>query len=350
MAIKGTITLKDGATIEIDDQKLVNNALKVSMSTCSGLNFDFGTFNAATMQLSIFDDDALNHEFDGAAIALSIVKDEDNLTPIGIYYVDGNKTKRQKNVVQLYAQDATTKFDVAVPENMRNISYTPYNAVVAACEAVGVTLKNSDFADFPNALTIIKTSSASIQTLRDLVMWCAQLLCVNAVIDRDGRLEFRKAVYTAEGGAGSAIIADYESMGDDRVKIQFSDVRTYIKYMTAYVGSSPVEYSSGVDPSDAQARQGEFSAQKNPLIESLSADSQKTINETSLEYLDTFAPRSIKTTMFFDANRKLGDTIRFSGGSIDVRRSIVGVVTGISWKYRGLMTVTCAAPQAVKAV
>lgn len=349
MALTGNITLKDGTAIEITDEKLVGNSLKGSMTTCTGTNFDFGTFNAATIELKIFDDDALEHEFDGAEVALSITIGETSV-PIGIYYVDGVKTKREKNVVRLYAQDATTKFDVAVPDIMRNTTYTPYNALYAACEAVGVELATEDLSAFPNYLKNITLTSPSVQSLRDVVMWCAQLMCANAVIDRQGRLEIRRAVYVAEGDGGSSIIADYESDGNDRVNIQFSDVRTYIKYMTAYVGNVPISYSSDVDPSDSQTRQAEFACLKNPLIAQLSESEQQTINEASLEYLDTFAPRAVKATMFFNPSLQLGYTTRYSGGSIDVRRSIIAVITSITWHYHGLMTVTCAAPQAVKAV
>lgn len=352
MSISGNITLKSGTVIEITDKSLVGNSLSGSMSVCSASSFDIGSFNAATLQIKIYDDEALDHEFDGAEIALTAVTGEGEEAvseSTGIYYVDGNKTQRRKNVVQLYTQDATTKFDIEIGETIKTTTYTPYSALVVACEAAGVSLENADLSEFPNYEITFTPSSASIQTYRDLVMWIAQLLCANAVINRDGKLEIRRAVYVAEGEAGSSIIADYENTGKDRTSIQFSDVRTFIKHFSAYVDNTPTEYDSGIDPSDTQARAGTFSFPKNPLVENLSTDTQTAINEESLEYLDTFAPRNIKAQMFFNPSIKLGDTIRFKGGTIDVRGSIIGVVTGISWKYHGLMTVTCAAPTAVKA-
>jgi hypothetical protein len=74
------------------------------------------------------------------------------------------------------------------------------------------------------------------------------------------------------------------------------------------------------------------------------------INFPVIEYIDTFAPRNIKAQMFFNPSIKLGDTIRFSGGLVDVRRTIIGVVTSISWKYHGIMTINCSAPTATKEV
>lgn len=353
MALSGTITLKGGEKIEVTDATLVGNSLSGTMSVCSPGSFDVGSFNSASIQLKIYDDEALEHEFDGAEIALTVVEtkeEEMTTTPLGIYYVDGNKTKRHKNVVQLYAQDATSKFDVEIGETIKATSYTPYNAILAACEAAGVALSTTSLSEFPNNLIVFTPSSASVQTLRDLVMWAAQLVCANAVINRDGELEIRRVRYIAEGGAGSSIIADYESDGSDRVNIVFSDVRTYVKYLSSYSGNTPKEYTSNVNPSDAQARQGSLSLMKNPLVETLSTETQDEINEEILEYIDTFAPRTIKAQMFFNPSIKLGDTIRFSGGLIDVRRTIVGVVTSISWKYHGIMTINCSAPTAAKEV
>lgn len=346
--LSGFITLKDGTVIEITDKDLVNNSLKITMSTCREFAFDIGSFNAGMMNISIFDDEALEHEFDGAEIRLSVVtetEEETVSTPLGIYVVDGGRTKRQRNVVKLTAQDYSSMFDVEFPEELRNSSYTAYNFVSMICERVGVVLANSNFDEFPNANEYFKPTSASIQTYRDAVMWTAQLLCANAIINRDGELELRPARYTESNGE---IVIDRKSDGSDRANIQFSDVRTYVKYLTAYSGNTPKEYVSDIAPSDAQAREASLSLYKNPLLDGVSEYNQDLINEAILEYLDNYAPRKIKMQMFFDPTIQLGDTMRCSGGKVDVRRSIVGVVTSISAVYRGMMTVVCAAPQAVK--
>ena len=350
MAITGTITLKTGDIIEITDSNILVSSLKLTMSTCQGLTYDLGSFNAGMLNVGIFDDEALDHEFDGAKIELSAVEEKEEetvTTSLGIYLVDGSKTQRKKNVVKLTAQDYSTLFDIELSTEIKEGTYTPYALAARLCSDVGVRLLNEDFTDFPNNLIRFSPSSVSVQTARDAIMWIAQLICCNAIIDRQGQLVFRPARYLESGGD---IVVDYESDGSDRVSTQFSDVRTYIKYLSAYVGNAPKEYVSDISPSDTQAREAGLTLPKNPLLETLSEDEQNTINEATLEYLDNFAPRAIKAQMFFNPSIKLGDTIRFSGGRIDVRRSIIGVVTYISPAYNGLMTVYCAAPQAVKAV
>lgn len=355
--ITGTITLKNGDVILISDETIVSNSLKVSMSTCSFDKFDIGSFNAATLKIRVFDDDALEHEFDGAKIEpFSSQKTEgedgeetEESIPLGIYYVDGTKTKRKRNVVSLEAQDGTALFDKEFPSSLRQVPYDATEMLTAICSFAKTTLANTDLSSFPNYNVRFVASSKSIQTLRDAVMWIAQLLCCNAIIDREGKLEMRPARYFSPEGT-SEITADYESDGSDRVDCQFSDVRTYTKYLSAYNLNVPKEYVSDITPSDAQAREGMLTLPSNPILEGMQFAWYDIINEAILEYIDGFGPRKIKASMFFNPSLKLGDTIRFRGGKIDVRRSIIGVVTGISWTYHGLMTVTCAAPQAVKAV
>lgn len=358
VAIQCIVTLKNGEELTLSDGDFVNNSLSVKMSTCQGQTFDVGSFNTGVLQVKIYDDDALLHNFDGAKIELSLVETaEENkteTTALGAYYVDGTKTKRQKNIVSLTAQDSSVLFDVELESSFKgDLVWNPYAVLNEACIGCGVSFAHLDdlgyFADnFPNGNVGFSLNSESIQTWRDAIMWVAQLCCANAVINRNNELELRRAVYVSESGGGSAIIADYESDGSDRVNVEYSDVRTYIRYLSSYSGNEVAEYDSELDPSDEQARAGMFSLPKNPLFDGKSTEECDSINAEWLEYIDTFAPRSIKAQMFFNPLLQLGDTIRFYGGKVDIRRSIIGVITGITWKYHGLMTVTCAAPQAVR--
>ena len=356
MALASTIFLKTGDEIAVSDSSIVNNGVSVSMSVCSFSSFDIGSFNAATLDIQLFDDEALEHEFDGAKIVLALSEESDiegeeaAITQLGTYYVDGTKTQRRKNIVKLTAQDASARFDIALSDEIRGGSYTPYSALAAICGVVGVNLANIDLSEFPNNGVTVSFASASVQTYRDAVMWVAQLVCGNALINRDELLEIRRAKFLATGGEGSEIIADYESDGTDRVSIDFSDVRTFPKYLAEYSAGKPKEYTSGLDPIDAQAREGMISLPENPIIESKTEAEADEINTAWLSYIDGFAARTIRAKMLFNPSIQLGYTIRFKGGSVDIRRSIIGVVTSVTWRYRGVMTVQCAAPQAVKAV
>ncbi len=339
MAVSGTIILDGGTEIEITDSSLVKGGLSVSMSTCPYSKFMIGSFTAAVMRLKIYDDDAQEHEFSGAEIRLSVTEGEETV-PLGVYRVDGAQSVREKKQVSLVAYDDARRFDTAIPSegNWRTGPFTPTSALGAICEAVGVPLANETLSDFPNSGDNFMFTNKSIQTFRDAVMHIACLMCANAVIDREGRLEIRRARYLSNG---SDIIEDHIISGDKRISTSFSDVRTYIRDVRIEGASEVYELRSGVTSSDEQARPAALSVWC-PLM------SNGGQAQSWLSYIDGFKQRKVKTKIFCTAKIKLGDTCRFSGGVIDVRRSIVGVVTGVTWKYNGFTEVECAAPEAVQ--
>lgn len=353
--IQGTITLKNGTEIEINDDVLVRDGLSFSMSTSTGGRFDIGTFNAAELKISIYDEEAAGHEFDAAIISLSETDESgENTSKLGTYYVDGTKTDRRNKLVKLVAYDAATRFDVEIEDKYRKNSggaameYNIIGIIITACLTVtgAMPLFLEPTENFPNnSVTGLTLQSEQIQTWRDAVMWAAQLLCANAVINRDGRLEIRRAKYFA---SGESIQADHEIDGDQRISIRFSDIRTYIKYLTAYEAKQKVvNYTSNYTASDAQARPAEFALPENPILRQKTEQEIRKMNTDWLTYIDGFKQREIKAELFGNPKIQLGNTCRFSGGTIDVRRSIIGVVTDIRIKYNGVTTIICRAPAAV---
>jgi hypothetical protein len=311
---------------------IVANSLSVTMSTCEKGSFAFGTFNAAVLKMSLR---YTGETPDGAVIALT--KDE---TSLGRYRVDDSKTKRRGNILSVTAVDAATLFDVELPAEMKQQTYTASTAISAACQAVSVPF-GGIAAGMPNQNVTFIPSSASVQTYRDLVMWCAMLLCGNAVIDRFGVLQIRPAGYVA--GQSST----YTSTAENRSDIQFSDTRTWVKYMTAYSGSKIKTYVGG-DMSDSQARPGSITLPRIPLLDGKTEAECDVINSAVRGAGIAALVRDITAKCVDDPSVSLGDMATFSGGKVDIRGSILGVVTGITWRFRGVTTVTCTAPTSVK--
>ncbi len=346
--IQGKITLKNGTELEINEGMLVRDGLSFSMSTSSGGRFDIGTFNAAELRISIYDEEAAGHEFDAAVITLFDADESgENVSPLGTYYTDGTKTDRRSRFVKLTAYDAATLFDVEIDDSSRAAEYTVEALLNKASEVAGVGRIGS-VAGFPNSdIEKLTLAPESIQTWRDAVMWAAQLLCANAVSNRYGKLEIRRAKYLADG---ETIQVNHEINGDQRIGIRFSDVRTYIKYLTAYeTERKTVNYTSSYTASDAQARPAEFTLPENPILRLKTEEEIRQINSDWLTYIDGFKQREIKAELFGNPKIQLGDTCRFFGGTIDVRRSIVGVVTDMQIKHNGITTVICHAPEAAVA-
>lgn len=333
MALSGTITLADSTVLNITDENLVANSLSIQMSVCQS-TYAFGTFNAATMTIGVIDDDSTDHNFAGAEIELNLAEDGNTLY-LGKYYVDGEKTKRRAKQVTLQAMDATGKFDVEIASSFRTTSYTAETALAAICTAVGVTLATSSLSGFCNTSITFKADNIAIQTYRDYIMWICQLLAAHAVLNRDGELEIRHARYITD-------TADKTSTGSERTKIEFSDRRMYVEYMTAYSAGKTKTYHNTHVFQDTSATGGMINLPWNPLTDSMTETQCDTINEAILADIATFLQRKITALVLNDPTMFLDEIVRFSGGRIDVRRSIVGMVTSITWKHHGYTQIQCA--------
>ena len=347
--ITGTITLTDGTVIDVTDNVLVNNNLSVDEQIMR--SFDIGTFYSSQMKLAIYDSEALLHEFANARIELFyglLVGEEYEEVFLGRYTVDGTNCKRVRDRVYLTAYDRSAKFDRIKCGQIVSTAMPPYNALQLICSECSVSLATAqeEIEAMPNGTLSIKCDSSRIETMRDCVMWIAALLGGYARINREGMLEIRKAKYSVDPDDQTTIIVDRVLNSKERISTTFSDTRIYPKFMEAYCGGESKVYSSSYVSTDTQARAGSFSLPENPLVISLSAEKQDEINGNILDYLDNFKQRNIKAAIFGDPAIECGDTIKCTGGSIDVGRNIVGVVTRYTWKFRQQSTIQCVAPAA----
>lgn len=339
MKISCDAVLSGGTRLSFDDETIAANSVSIKMSTCRENKFDFGTFNAAELKIGLIDDDALDHDFSGAKLQLAVSeidKDGDEVQyDMGEYFVDPTQTKREKNTVYLVAYDAALKFDREIPDNVRDTGYTALSVIQTACGQCGVNLSGGIPTGSPNSEVTFKLSSAAVQTWRDAVMWACQLICANAIINRDGMLEIRKAWYTYNADA------DFTCTAADRVDIDFSDTRVYIKHLTSYSGNSVKTYESSQE-APSQSVPGTVTLSKNPLYDGKTEEECDTINTALLS--QPIVQRQIKAKMFSSAGLSLGDLGVFRGGKIDVRRAVRGWITSLTWKYHGYTSVVCTAP------
>lgn len=343
MAISGYIRLKDNTTITVADENIVSNSLSVQMSACRNTSYALGTFNAALMKIGVIDEDAASRDFTDAEIVLQKEIEGEDPIKLGRYYVDGAKTDRRKHEVLLTAQDGSAVFDSELPAAVHSTEYnSAYDALLAVCTAVGIALITTDLSGFPNYDVHIKPTSAAIQTHRDLVMWICQLLAAHAILNRDGALEIRHARRNV--GATEDLINE----ASERTDIKFSDGRLYVKYMTAYSAGKVKTYQNNTAFQDPAAKPGTLSLSWNPLLDGMNETDCDTINLAILNDLRLFMQRQITAKLFDDPTVALDMAVRFRGGKIDNRLSIIGMVTAVTWRYHGDTTVTCAAMPAVK--
>ena len=348
--IAGSITLAGGGTISINDSVLVKDTLKITRELCSG-KFRIGTFCLSKLKFSFFLADALGLDLAGAYCDLSygILVGEDvyENVPLGRFYIDPVLSTRRKDIVSIVAFDAGVMFDREPSAALRATNAAPPALIAAVCAECGVPtdIAAGSLTGLPNSTLSVNAEDRQIQSCRDIVMWCASLMCGYAVIGRDGKLCVIPAKYDVEPLDPAVIVVDRNIREDERDSINATDTRAYIKYLTAYAGSDVVNYTSAYVAQDEQASAASYTLDKNPLLAGLTAQQCGQANEDWLAYIDSFKQRGVEARIFGDPAIDTGDTIMFRGGDVDQRAGIAGIVTGIEWRYRGYTDITCLAAQ-----
>lgn len=345
--IYGTLRLADGSTTEITDENLVRDSLSLSKELC-GEQYRVGTFNTACLKLSFFIENALGIDLTDSSVEisyfLSVGGGSEQQVPLGTFYVDPILSVRRKNILNIVAFDAGVRFDRDISENFRRIAATPAQLISAACSycAVGCNVQQDSFADMPNGTLTVSASDRQIQTYRDVIMWCASLVCGYAVIGRDSRLSVIPAIYGVSGGS---IVTGRTVTAAERQSIYVTDTRAYIKYLTAYAGDNVACYVSSFSAQDEQAAPAAYVLEKNPLLADKTETECETANEDWLAYIDNFMQRGVQARIMGDPALDTGDALLFTGGDVDQRTGIIGVVTSYEWRYRKYHDIRCSAAE-----
>lgn len=343
-SISGEITLKDGSSVTITDKNLVSGSLRIIHELCN--DYKIGTFNLGVMRIGLHDDSALLRDFSGAQIKISYnieTADGVETIPMGIFIADGATVKRRRTTINMTAYDYGILFDSAVSTSVRAMTGTAEELIRTACEKCGVAFDGIDDS-LPNKSIQVSPSSKQIQSYRDLIGWCAALLCGYAVIDREGKLKIISSRYkVAEDN--KTILENKKLTSAERMSIYSTDTRAWISEISAYSGDNQKIYKTDVSLSDEQAARAVYYLEKNPLLEGKSETECDEINNAWLYFIDTFMQRGITAEIYGDPSIDVGDVIRCSEGDIDQRKSVVGLITKQEWRYRNFHTIVTASPQ-----
>ena len=350
-SVSGVLTLAGGTQIEVNDENLVSGTLKLTKELC-GPQYKIGSFNLSCLRFSFFYDSALGLDLTGASVNMNYMLDTGAVTetvPLGNFLIDPVLSVRRKNILSIVAYDAGVLADAEPSDTLRNMHCTPAELVAAACEECGIVtdIMADSLDDFPNSGVTVTAKDAQIQSCRDIIMWCAALVCGYAVIDRDSVLKIIPAKYGVSGSDSSVIVCDRTVEASERQSVRVTDTRAYIKYLTAYKGDKVANYTSSYVSQDEQASPASYVLEKNPLLCELSEAQCDTVNREWLLFIDSFKQRGIDAVLFGDPALDTGDTLMFRGGDVDQRSGIIGVVTSYEWCYRNYHTVVCSAAECV---
>lgn len=339
----GEIRLKSGTVIDITDSNVIGE-LSISTQMMSGSQFDdtidIGAITSAVLSMTIKDDSSAN-SFADARVRLLVGLELENGTyeyvKMGIFYIDSPSIKRVKNIISFTAYDKMIFLHYLLTDTMRsNMSgMDAYGAAGYLCSLVGIQLQQThdEVAAFPNGDVALSFLSESLETARDVIMWCGQLMGCFTRITRSGKLEFVQIRATQDDN--NMIIPVREIQSSQRFSTKFADEVLRISTLTMKKpdGNISRAYLTGTSESK---RSLELELEQNPLLTGQTVKSVGNALKDMLTVLKTAYFRPFTSEIANDPALDAGDYVRLRGGSIDTSRGYAtGIITHSTWRYQG---------------
>lgn len=244
------ITLKDGTVLNLREDSIWNNGIKVEDAVSGSSEFQIGSaiVNKATVTLNNIYDDFSDYIFDGASISMSVgltVKAKVPTEAEKIHLFTGiivEAPTTNSSVLSLTCYDNMYKFDRDYSES--NLSYpaTRGQIIRDACSVCGVQLQTLTFDN--DDYIIQEKPSVEQLTFRQLISWVAQIGGQFCRCDSLGRLcigWYDLKSYEADTMKdGSYIpIKSYDNLSVNNEDVVITGVR-----VTEYIGNSTSEEDS----------------------------------------------------------------------------------------------------------
>ncbi len=341
--LSGEIRLKSGSVVEITDSNVIGE-LSISTQMMSGSRYDdvidIGAITSAVLSMTIKDDSSANSFADARVRLLVGLELEDGTyeyVKMGIFYIDSPSIQRVKNVISFTAYDKMIFLHYLLTDTMRsNMSgMDTYGAAGYLCSLVGIQLQQThdEVAAFPNGDVALSFLSESLETARDVIMWCGQLMGCFTRITRSGKLEFVqiKAIQDDK----NMIIPVREIQSSQRFSTKFADEVLRISTLTMKKSDGKIAraYLTGTS---ANKRSLELELEQNPLLTGQTVKSVASALKDMLTVLKTAYFRPFTSEIANDPALDAGDYVRLRGGSIDTSREYAtGIITHSTWRYQG---------------
>lgn len=214
--LTGTVTLKDGSTIDLNASNLHSNSVALEMQAVTSDSLEFGAAVFGTLEVGILTDES-RYALYNATVELTFHKylEDDSVVaiPLGIYTV-AEATKSGK-YLKLTSYDNISKLGKSYPGT--TISGTPFELMTFIAKECEVELAENKayYESLVNGKEVIGIDSDSgCSTYRDIVTAIGQMCGVFFQANRAGKISARKFHSTPDftmslGWRYSSIISDY---------------------------------------------------------------------------------------------------------------------------------------------
>lgn len=197
MSLRLDITLSNNAEISIYDSDIVENSFNIDMAAVDNNAFHFGSSFMTELNVTL-----INRKSDLALFAGAVVKpfviaqissnspDTEEI-PMGVYDVITAEVSDTDTNLRLKCYDFINRLNV---KNHRGMCGQMYSVLLGCCTDCNIVFGMSadEVAAFPGTNVSYVIGAGALDSCRDTVEMCADIMCGFATMDRLGRLVIRK--------------------------------------------------------------------------------------------------------------------------------------------------------------
>lgn len=326
MNIQVDIEYNNGLTDTFTDSDIVENSFSVDLCCVNNNAFCFGASIMNECNISLINMKSVVTQFEGAIIEPKLIVQESAnsastvIIPIGKFDVITTEIVDTDDNVRLKCYDFMNRLNV---KNAESVTGKLYNILSRVCYLTGLTLgmTKEEVEAFPGATVKYVLGAAAFESYRDIIEYCAEIMCGFATFDRSGRLVIRKFGNSTGVSIPQSFISTVKY---DHITFKISELQ--------FNGTPALTESTGVEDGYAIDY-----CTDNKMFTSLWVDyklERETVIGEAAQFVSDIAFKGAELTVWGDVALDLGDIVTVAGyGNI--------VLMHIAYGMHGLQTLGC---------
>jgi len=328
MDIQVNIEYNNGLTETFTKSGILENSFSIDWSCVNNNAFCFGASIMNECNLTLINRKSVVAQFEGAIIEPKLIAQvsrgsNDTITiPMGKYDVITTEIVDTDDNVRLKCYDFMNRLNV---KNAESVSGKIYKILSRICYMTGITfgMTKEEVEAFPGTNVTYVLGAAAFESYRDIIEYCAEIMCGFATFDRNGRLVIRKF-----GNDIGVTITDsfISSIKRDHTTFKISELQFSASEENSLSEQTGVENGYVIDYCTS-----------NKMFTSLWIDirhERETVIKEAAEFVADLSFKGAELNVWGDVALDLGDTLTISGyGNI--------IIMHITFTLYGLQAIGC---------
>ena len=326
LSLQLDIQYNNGLTETLYDEDIVENSFNIDLACTNNNSFWFGAAIMNICNISLLNKKSVVSQFEGAVISVYIKAQESANSetvvsiPMGVYDVISTEIVDTDNNVRLKCYDFMNRFNIKNRDGAKGRLYT---ILANVCYLTGITfgMTKAEVEDFPGATVNYVLGTNAFESYRDIIEYCAEVMCGFATMDRYGRLVIRKFGVATNKTIPESFISTRKT---DNITFKVSELQ--------YNGTPELVRQTGVQDGYIVDY-----CTDNKMFSSLWVDfkhERETVIDEAAEFVADVSFKGAELNIWGDPILDLGDRITVANyGSI--------VIMHITYSIHGLQAIGC---------